>query len=617
MSFLFPLAFIGLLAVIVPLVLHFIKKSKQQETPWAAMEFLTEQVSQTVRRHTVDQWFLLVARVLAILLIVAALAQPIGSLLDWGSQRPDTIVLMVDRGVAMGEELENGQTLLEQKMEEVEVALADYGNEVQILLMDSATMRVAPILSAQHIGLMGQVQPSQSPVDIGEMFDVVQHYLGKDEFGKTEAWLVTSEAGESWVPSSRSWAGLGEALQGVRVRTFIGQGGSERDLACYLTGVRVQAERVYVELMIEGGEDHVLLEGAWQDGEEIQYELELKPGQNRYVIELVTTQERGAGYLQLPDDGNLENNAVYFSYGPMRTLKTLIIAESGEVTQYLERAVQVGVKQEVERISAQDALLRDLSGFDQVIWASTGETLEHKFLLEEYVSGGGDLVIYPKEGAYVSGWYFTGTEETEEDFRAGEWRGKEGPWRDGKDAQRLPLDRLQAIKRAEMAEVHSVLATWQDGEALLGRSYLGRGALYTVATLPDRTWSNLENLALHLILSQRLLDDQRKGEGNGYLERLRLGEKPYEAGVKTTDALQLVAYNRAVPQESQIVTEEERTRLLRTLSGDVSNEEGRPMRPLLYGCLLAGMCFVLCESMILLRPQWRRMFKRKEGQYAG
>jgi len=45
MTFLAPLALLGLLALAVPLVLHLIKRSEVKGMDWAAMEFLIELAS--------------------------------------------------------------------------------------------------------------------------------------------------------------------------------------------------------------------------------------------------------------------------------------------------------------------------------------------------------------------------------------------------------------------------------------------------------------------------------------------------------------------------------------------------------------------------------------------
>ena len=57
MSFLFPIALLGLLSLAVPLILHFIKKAEVQEMDWAAMEFLQVKEARSMRRKSLKNLF--------------------------------------------------------------------------------------------------------------------------------------------------------------------------------------------------------------------------------------------------------------------------------------------------------------------------------------------------------------------------------------------------------------------------------------------------------------------------------------------------------------------------------------------------------------------------------
>ena len=75
MQFLYPALTVGFFLALVPLLIHLINMMRHRRVRWAAMEFLL----QSHRRHRrwiwLRQWILLLARMAAVALIVAMLAQ--------------------------------------------------------------------------------------------------------------------------------------------------------------------------------------------------------------------------------------------------------------------------------------------------------------------------------------------------------------------------------------------------------------------------------------------------------------------------------------------------------------------------------------------------------------
>ena len=61
----------------------------------------------------------------------------------------------------------------------------------------------------------------------------------------------------------------------------------------------------------------------------------------------------------------------------------------------------------------------------------------------------------------------------------------------------------------------TTLAQWDDGTPFLARRVIDNGTALFLNTLPDYTWSNLEQTAAHLVALQRALSlgSQRHGAG--------------------------------------------------------------------------------------------------------
>lgn len=77
MSFLAPALLWGVAAAAVPIILHFLFRSRFRRIPWAAMRFLRESIEQTSRRVRFQELLLLLMRIGLLALLAAALARPV------------------------------------------------------------------------------------------------------------------------------------------------------------------------------------------------------------------------------------------------------------------------------------------------------------------------------------------------------------------------------------------------------------------------------------------------------------------------------------------------------------------------------------------------------------
>src|SRR5438045_9708727 len=76
MSFLTPLFLIGLGAVAVPVIIHLIQRERKNVVQFPSLMFLQRIPYQSVQRRRIRNWPLLLLRLAALALIVAAFARP-------------------------------------------------------------------------------------------------------------------------------------------------------------------------------------------------------------------------------------------------------------------------------------------------------------------------------------------------------------------------------------------------------------------------------------------------------------------------------------------------------------------------------------------------------------
>lgn len=103
MSFLAPWMLWGALAASVPVIIHFLFRSRYRRVPWAAMKFLLTSIEQVSRRLKFQEILLLVVRATLLALLALALAR-LSSTARSGTAEGDAVdaVLLIDVSTSMG-----------------------------------------------------------------------------------------------------------------------------------------------------------------------------------------------------------------------------------------------------------------------------------------------------------------------------------------------------------------------------------------------------------------------------------------------------------------------------------------------------------------------------------
>src|SRR4051812_6221124 len=105
MSFLTPLFLIGLGAVAVPVIIHLIQRERKNVVQFPSLMFLQRIPYQSVQRRRIRNWPLLLLRLAALALIVAAFARPFlrrQALAAAGANGAREVVILLDTSYSMG-----------------------------------------------------------------------------------------------------------------------------------------------------------------------------------------------------------------------------------------------------------------------------------------------------------------------------------------------------------------------------------------------------------------------------------------------------------------------------------------------------------------------------------
>ena len=97
MSFLNPLMLIGISAIAVPIIIHFLNRRKFKTIIWAAMKFVKLSVDQNQRRMRLEDLILLLIRCALLALLAFAVHLPVYGM-SWFPEEPEEPVIDVPDG---------------------------------------------------------------------------------------------------------------------------------------------------------------------------------------------------------------------------------------------------------------------------------------------------------------------------------------------------------------------------------------------------------------------------------------------------------------------------------------------------------------------------------------
>jgi hypothetical protein len=105
LSFLAPLFFVGMAAIVVPILVHLIQKEKKDAVAFPSLMFLQRIPYQSTRKQKIRHWLLFSLRCLALLLLALAFARPFlsksGAATATVVSRAREVVILVDRSYSM------------------------------------------------------------------------------------------------------------------------------------------------------------------------------------------------------------------------------------------------------------------------------------------------------------------------------------------------------------------------------------------------------------------------------------------------------------------------------------------------------------------------------------
>lgn len=164
MSFIEPWFLLGGLAALIPVVIHLLKLNKPETVAFSTLAFFKELTDTTVKRLNIKRWLLLLFRILAILALTLALAQPTNknapNAAITGSQ--NSLNLLIDNSLSTGIS-DNKGVRLYRLTEQAKAWVRQLNQEAKVYLtVTHGEWEYNSALSpTEAIDVLSQIQPSK------------------------------------------------------------------------------------------------------------------------------------------------------------------------------------------------------------------------------------------------------------------------------------------------------------------------------------------------------------------------------------------------------------------------------------------------------------------------
>lgn len=193
MIFSHPAFLWGLLAVLVPVVIHLFNFRRYRKVLFSNVEALQELQNENRRRSDVRRWLVLLLRVLAVAFLVLAFAGPIIPSKESKMQSGATVVsIYIDNSFSMEGASRDGSQLEVARQKAREVAAAyGTGDRFQLLTCDMAGSQMRWLSRDELLDAIDDVQPSPAVRSIGEVAGRQGAFMGQSGAANRHAYIIS------------------------------------------------------------------------------------------------------------------------------------------------------------------------------------------------------------------------------------------------------------------------------------------------------------------------------------------------------------------------------------------------------------------------------------------
>jgi hypothetical protein len=447
MSFLAPswlgIAVLGFLAASIPIIIHFLFKTRYRVVAWAAMQFLRKSLEKTTRRIKFQELLLLLIRIGLLVLLTIALMRPSSTRHSGQAGAPVDAVFIFDTSGSMAIE-EDGASRLEwaKRAAQKVVATLPRHSTLHILRADRLAEDLGPASATNYDQaryVIEQLEQTHAPASLLDAFKKTKDIWNRGVLANKEVYLFGDMQRQDWDQDSHGIAAACEELQQLGELILVRAGQGTIPANATLSSLRPQLSLPMLEERLPftaevrntgttelQGMTVTLRNNTTDRDVDTQPVPPLKPGQAAAVTLTTRLQKQGKNIItaELQGDRLSIDNRVDYLLQTQDQVKILVVdgqrneADPAQAASYYLahalRAAKQSKRQDkndpvqltiVSKSAAHSALLADAQICFLVGLSDDQSPLPDEFLnrLTKFVQSGGGVVVFGGNGRYSSG----------------------------------------------------------------------------------------------------------------------------------------------------------------------------------------------------------------------
>jgi hypothetical protein len=404
MNFLAPLFFVALAGLAIPVLLHLTQREKKQIVLFPSLMFVRRIPYQAVRRRKIQNWLLLMVRLAALALIIAAFARPLIEQTDaaagaGGGARE--LVVLLDTSYSMGyaDRWERARAAAHEQI--ARLSGADRGSLVLFSSGAEIGVRSAPERTALSAAVSA-AKPGAMGTRYAPALKVAGSILTDSTLPQREVVLISDFQRVGWRGEEGARLPEGTVLTPVPVQSSGGQANVSVTAVSLARSTFSNQERVTVtagltnrtEADVRGQTATLEVQGIPVATKPVQIE---GGGATSVTFDPVTVSGRNMrGTVRLSNDALAVDNAFHFVLSPTEPVRIAVVDRgSAAAGLYLARALAVGESPRFETSTKQlDALSdEDLRRHAVIILNDVAVPAGVAKRLARFVDQGGGLFV--------------------------------------------------------------------------------------------------------------------------------------------------------------------------------------------------------------------------------
>ena len=410
LSFLNSLFLIGLIAAIIPILIHLFIKYKPRIVYFSSLRFLKEVQKKKSRLLRLRELLLLITRILIIIFFILALARPVLKTLlpqKSTSHAPTAVALVVDNSFSMNY-LEKENTLFSEAREKVEdmLDLLNDKDRVMLLSLDGAYNAEQDYFTSpsQAAKDLQSITISDNTMALQQVLESIQTQLENTDMINKEIYFISDGQSVPWKDIDE--VKLAEELFVIPVgEDSIRQNISSVSARCVpkiLSGTNEPVIQAVIKNNSSKSLSDVIVSLVLNNITRAETALNLNPYQSKQLtFEMPQQGERfHFGEVRVKDEMLPDDNVFYFNF-PVQSRPKICVISSTQLPVALSSVLEVITQQQWEQKTPQEMneqivennqlfILYSVNAFDEKL----------RFYADEILQKGKAIFLIPDEHVY-------------------------------------------------------------------------------------------------------------------------------------------------------------------------------------------------------------------------